>query len=175
MYDRWGKRTLDIVAALLLLLALSPVFAAVALAVRVGLGAPVIFTQPRAGRGGRAFRLLKFRSMAEGDAPDADRQSPVGRRLRASRLDELPQQVNVLFGEMSLVGPRPLPLAYVRHYSRREALRLRVRPGLFGPGVAAGRKAVPSPQRLDRGAADGQRPARRGEDQRLVAASLRGL
>lgn len=153
MYDRFGKRTLDVVAALLLLLLLAPVMAMVALLVWRRLGRPILFVQRRVGRGGHAFPLFKFRSMAEGPGCDAARLSPFGRRLRASGLDELPQLLNVLRGEMSLVGPRPLPLHYLRHYSPRQALRLRVRPGIAGPGVAAGRNAVGWTERLELDAA----------------------
>lgn len=153
MYSRFGKRGLDILGAALLLLLAAPVALVVAVLVWARLGRPILFGQWRAGRGGRPFVLLKFRSMAEGAAPDAQRLSRFGRRLRASGLDELPQLLAVLRGEMSLVGPRPLPAAYVPHYSPRQALRLRVRPGIAGPGVAAGRNAVPWAARLELDAA----------------------
>ena len=122
---------------------LAPVLVLVALAVLFALGRPVLFRQERAGRGGRRFVLLKFRSMAEGPGEDAARLSRFGRALRASALDELPQLLNVLRGEMSLVGPRPLPPAYLALYTERQARRLRVRPGLAGLAQAAGRNAVP--------------------------------
>jgi lipopolysaccharide/colanic/teichoic acid biosynthesis glycosyltransferase len=173
MYERWGKRVLDVVVAAALLVLLLPLFLAVAAAVRLRLGAPVLFVQVRAGRGGRPFRLWKFRSMAEGPGPDAARLDGFGRALRASALDELPQLVNVLRGEMSLVGPRPLPLDYLRHYAPRQAQRLRARPGLAGPGVAAGRNAVAWPERLERAAAYCARPPTLGGDLRLLAATLR--
>jgi lipopolysaccharide/colanic/teichoic acid biosynthesis glycosyltransferase len=173
MYDRFGKRALDIAAAALLLLLLAPVMAAVALAVRRRLGAPVLFVQARAGRDGQPFWLLKFRSMAPGDAPDAERLSCFGRRLRASGLDELPQLLNVLRGEMSLVGPRPLPLHYLPHYSPRQALALRARPGIAGPGVAAGRNAVPWSERLELGAAYGAARPTLALDLRLLLGTLR--
>ncbi len=172
MYERWGKRALDLVAALLLFFALSPVFLVVALAVRVRLGSPVFFVQWRAGRGGRAFRLWKFRSMQDGPGSDADRLDGFGRALRLTGLDELPQLINILRGEMSLVGPRPLPVEYLRHYTARQALRLRVRPGLAGPGVAAGRNAVAWPERLELGAAYAGAPLTLREDLRLLAGSL---
>lgn len=172
MYARWGKRTLDILVALALLLLLAPVFAALALAVRQRLGAPILFTQIRAGRDGRPFRMLKFRSMTEGDAPDEQRLTAFGTRLRASSLDELPQLLHVLRGEMSLVGPRPLPLSYIGHYSPRQALRLRTRPGLAGPGVAAGRNAVPWQQRLELDACYAAAPPRMTEDLRLLLRTL---
>lgn len=164
MYERWGKRLFDVVVAAALLVLLAPLIAAVALAVRLKLGAPVLHTPLRAGRGGRPFRMLKFRSMAEGDAPDAERLSRFGRRLRASGLDELPQLVNVLRGQMSLVGPRPFPLDYIRHYSPRQAMRLRVRPGIAGLAVATGRNGLAWPVKLELGARYAERrPTLRGD------------
>lgn len=172
MYERWGKRALDVAVALLLIVALLPVFLAVALAVRIRLGSPVLFVQWRAGRGGRAFRLFKFRSMREGPEPDAERLDGFGRLLRLTGLDELPQLFNVLRGEMSLVGPRPLPVEYVGHYTPRQALRLRVRPGIAGPGVAAGRNAIGWPERLELGAAYAETPPTLWGDLRLIAGTL---
>jgi lipopolysaccharide/colanic/teichoic acid biosynthesis glycosyltransferase len=147
-YKRGGKRLLDLIGAGGLLLLLAPVLGLVALAVRMRLGRPVLFRQERAGRGGRPFTLLKFRSMAAGPGGDAERLSRFGRLLRASALDELPQLVNVLRGEMSLVGPRPLPIEYGPRYSSAQAARLRVRPGLAGLAQAAGRNALPWEPRL---------------------------
>ena len=148
MYEQGGKRCFDLAGAAVLLVLLAPVLAAAALAVLAVLGRPVLFRQNRAGLGGRAFTLLKYRSMAAGDAPDAARLGRFGRVLRASALDELPQLLNVLRGEMSLVGPRPLPAAYTALYTPTQALRLRVRPGLAGLAQAAGRNALPWPARL---------------------------
>jgi lipopolysaccharide/colanic/teichoic acid biosynthesis glycosyltransferase len=167
MYERGGKRCLDVAGAAALLLLLAPVLAATALAVLAVLGRPVLFRQDRAGRGGRCFTLLKFRSMAAGEAPDAARLGRFGHALRASALDELPQLLNVLRGEMSLVGPRPLPAAYTALYSPGQALRLRVRPGLAGLAQAAGRNALPWPARL---ALDARYAARQtlGGDLRLI-------
>jgi len=172
MYERFGKRLLDVVAAALLLVLLSPLFGVVALLVLVRLGRPILFVQPRAGQGGAPFTLLKFRSMALGSGPDAARLSGFGLRLRASGFDELPQLVNVLRGEMSLIGPRPLPLGYLAHYSARQAIRLRVRPGIVGPGVAAGRNAVAWPRRLELGAAYAAAPLRFRRDMVLLGRSL---
>ena len=148
MYDPHGKRALDVSGACLLVLALAPLLVGLALAVRLALGAPVLFRQPRAGCGGAPFVLIKFRSMRPGPGEDAERLGRFGRALRVSGLDELPQLWNVLRGEMSLVGPRPLPLAYVPRYSPSQAQRLRVRPGLAGLAQAAGRNAVPWAERL---------------------------
>jgi lipopolysaccharide/colanic/teichoic acid biosynthesis glycosyltransferase len=132
-----------------LLVALAPLLGLLALAVRLALGRPVLFRQQRAGRGGMVFTLLKFRSMRAGPGEDAVRLGRFGRALRASALDELPQLLNVLRGEMSLVGPRPLLPGYTAGYSPRQAERLLVRPGLAGLAQAAGRNAVPWAQRLE--------------------------
>jgi lipopolysaccharide/colanic/teichoic acid biosynthesis glycosyltransferase len=157
-YERWGKRFCDLAAAAALLALAAPLAGLVALAVLLALGRPVLFRQERAGRGGWPFVLLKFRSMAEGPEEDAVRLGRFGRALRASALDELPQLLNVLRGEMSLVGPRPLPPGYGALYTERQARRLRVRPGLAGLAQAAGRNAVPWARRL---ALDARYAARR--------------
>jgi lipopolysaccharide/colanic/teichoic acid biosynthesis glycosyltransferase len=172
MYEAWGKRAFDIAAAGLLLVVLAPVVLLVAVLVRLRLGSPVLFTQQRAGRGGRGFQILKFRSMREGPGSDAERLDGFGRGLRRSALDEVPQLLNVLRGEMSLVGPRPLPLDYLRHYSARHGLRLRVRPGLTGPVVVAGRNEVGWAERLELDAAYAEAgPSLRG-DLLLLAATM---
>jgi len=173
MYERWGKRACDVALAASLLVALAPLIALVALAVRCALGAPVLFVQARAGRGGVPFRLLKFRSMAEGAGGDAARLGRFGSALRRSGLDELPQLVNVLRGEMSMVGPRPLPLDYLARYSPRQALRLRLRPGIAGPGVAAGRNAVGWAERLELDARQAEAGATLRGDLLLLAGTLR--
>ncbi len=178
MYERWGKRALDCAAAALLLALLAPLMGLVALAVLLALGRPVLFRQARAGRGGRPFVLLKFRSMAEGPGEDAARLRRFGRALRASALDELPQLLNVLRGEMSLVGPRPLPPEYLALYTARQAWRLRARPGLAGLAQAAGRNAVPWGRRLALDARYAGRPVRLGTDAlvllRCLGVVLRG-
>lgn len=150
-----GKRALDVVLSGLALLVLSPLIAAVALAVRAKLGSPVLYRARRAGLGGAPFTLYKFRTMtnatdAEGRLlPDAQRLTPLGTRLRETTLDELPELWNVLKGDMSLVGPRPLLLHYIDLYSPRERLRLEVRPGLTGWAVVHGRNALSWPERLE--------------------------
>jgi lipopolysaccharide/colanic/teichoic acid biosynthesis glycosyltransferase len=149
MYARFGKRALDVAGAAVLLALLAPALLVVACAVRVALGAPVLFRQPRAGRGGVPFTVLKFRTLRDGPGDDAARMTRLGAVLRALALDELPQLVNVLRGEMSLVGPRPLPVDYVPLYAPRQALRLRPRPGLAGLAQAAGRNAVGWDSRLE--------------------------
>ena len=170
-YARRGKRALDILAASALLVLLAPLLALVALAVRVALGPRMLFRQVRAGRDGVPFTLLKFRSMRaprHPGEPDAARLTRFGRLLRASGLDEAPQLVSVLRGEMSLVGPRPLPLAYVPLYSPRQAPRLRVRPGLAGLAQARGRNALPWPARLEWDARYAARVTARGDAEAAI-------
>src|SRR5512135_559373 len=130
------KRGFDLMIALILLIALSPLFALLALAVRWKLGRPVLFTQTRPGLYGAPFEFYKFRTMTGArDAagallPDEARLTPFGKLMRKLSLDELPQLVNVLKGDMSLVGPRPLLMEYLSLYSQRQARRHEVRPGI---------------------------------------------
>ncbi|ONG44626.1 sugar transferase [Pseudoroseomonas deserti] len=173
-YARFVKRPLDILLAFGLLALLAPLLLAVALAVRTALGPPVLFRQIRAGRYGAPFLLLKFRSMAEGPGDDSARLGTFGRVLRATALDELPQLTNILRGEMSLVGPRPLPLSYLPHYDRRQRSRLAVRPGLAGSAQAAGRNALPWRDRLECDATYAQHVSARG-DFRAVLGTIRIL
>lgn len=168
MYRRFGKRGFDVVAAALLIAALAPLMAMVALAVRLALGRPVLFRQVRAGRHGAPFTLVKFRTLRDGAGEDAQRMTRLGRALRAVALDELPQLVNVLRGEMSLVGPRPLPTGYLPLFTRRQATRLAVRPGLAGLAQAAGRNAVPWEARLELDARYAEAPPRLAGDLRLL-------
>jgi sugar transferase EpsL len=149
-----AKRALDLTTALVGLAVMSPILLATALAVRIGLGGPVLFRQQRPGLGGRPFALLKFRTMTDArDAAgqplsDAQRLTPLGRFLRRTSLDELPELVNVLTGDMSLVGPRPLLMDYLPHYSPEQARRHEVRPGLTGWAAVNGRNATSWEQRL---------------------------
>lgn len=142
------KRAFDFVAALVILTVVSPVLAALAILVRVNMGSPVLFRQVRPGFGGRPFGMVKFRSMRDaydGDGnplSDADRITPLGQFLRATSLDELPELWNVLKGDMSLVGPRPLAMAYLPLYSLEQARRHEVRPGLTGWAQVNGRNAI---------------------------------
>ena len=119
-----------------------PLLVIVAVAVRVKLGSPIFFVQARAGKGGKAFYLVKFRSMLEGEGSDEARLTKFGRLLRATSLDELPELFNVLKGEMALVGPRPLPVRYLPRYSPEQARRHEVRPGITGWAVVHGRNLV---------------------------------
>jgi lipopolysaccharide/colanic/teichoic acid biosynthesis glycosyltransferase len=152
--DQSAKRALDVFGAAGGLMALAPVLLLVALAVRHSLGSPVLFRQIRAGRHGRPFELFKFRTMTDArDAagqllPDAERLTRFGQWLRSTSLDELPQLVNVLRGEMSLVGPRPLLLEYLPHYSAEQARRHDVRPGITGWANVRGRNALSWEHRL---------------------------
>ena len=155
LYASVVKRGLDVALALGLLVVLLPVMAVVWAAVRLALGAPVLHRDVRAGLGGRPIRIAKFRSMREASGPDgrplpdAERLGPFGRFLRRTSLDELPQLCSVVSGDMSLVGPRPLPQRYVPRYSARQATRLLVRPGLTGWAQIHGRNAVAWPERLE--------------------------
>lgn len=119
-----------------------PVMAVTALLVRIKMGKPVFFRQERAGRNGKPFRIFKFRTMRDGEGTDEERLTPFGRFLRASSLDEVPELINVLRGEMSLVGPRPLPTRYLPRYSPEQARRHEVLPGITGWAVVHGRNLV---------------------------------
>jgi len=155
VWQRRLKRILDIVGSAAGLLLLSPLVLALALAVRVTMGAPAIFRQVRQGRGGRPFTIYKLRTMrdardARGRAlPDEERLTRLGRFLRASSLDELPELVNVLTGDMSLVGPRPLIMAYVERYDARQARRMEVPPGITGLAQISGRNALGWEERFE--------------------------
>ena len=136
------KRTLDILLVLLALPLALPLMAATASAVFICLGAPVLFMQERAGKGCRPFRMFKFRTMREGTEPDAERLTRFGRFLRATSLDELPELWNVLKGDMSLVGPRPLPTKYLSRYTPEQNRRHDVRPGITGWAQVNGRNSL---------------------------------
>ena len=148
MYVRFGKRLMDIVISLAVLVFFSPLYLALALVVRFHLGSPVLFSQERPGLHGKIFRLYKFRSMKDirdknGELlPDDKRLTKFGKLLRASSLDELPEFYNILRGDMSFVGPRPLLVKYLPYYTKREMHRHDVRPGLTGLAQVNGRNAL---------------------------------
>lgn len=145
---QFRKRILDIFGALLGLIFLSPLFLVVALLVRHKLGSPVIFRQERAGKDGQPFVIYKFRTMTdERDKdgsllPDEKRLTRFGAFLRSTSIDELPELWNVLKGEMSLVGPRPLHVRYIGRYSKEQARRLEVKPGITGLAQISGRNSL---------------------------------
>ena len=136
------KRAADVVLVVLAAPVWVPLVAVVAFVSRIVQGAPVMFVDVRAGKGGRSFRLFKFRTMRAGGAPDAERLTAFGRFLRATSLDELPQLWNVLKGDMSLVGPRPLPVRYLPRYTLEQNRRHEVRPGITGWAQVKGRNAL---------------------------------
>lgn len=147
-YEKYIKRPQDIVCSLLALIVLSPVIAVTAVLVHIKLGTPVIFTQERPGRDGRIFKLYKFRTMTDQRdengklLPDKLRLTRFGKMLRSTSLDELPELVNILKGDMSIVGPRPLAVQYLPYYTEEESHRHDVRPGLTGMAQVNGRNAL---------------------------------
>ena len=148
MYRKFGKRFLDIFISLGAIIVLSPLLLALWILVRVKLGSPALFTQERPGRDGKIFRLHKFRSMTDGRdqegnlLPDQERLTPFGRKLRSTSLDELPELFNILKGDMSVIGPRPLLVKYLPLYNETQRHRHDVRPGLTGLAQINGRNAI---------------------------------
>lgn len=148
MYEKFVKRFLDILISLTGIILLSPILLILWILVRTKLGSPVLFKQKRPGKNGEIFELCKFRSMTderdgEGNLlPDEVRLTSFGKKLRASSLDELPELFNILKGDMSLIGPRPLLVKYLPYYSEEESHRHDIRPGLTGLAQVNGRNAI---------------------------------
>jgi lipopolysaccharide/colanic/teichoic acid biosynthesis glycosyltransferase len=155
IWRHYFKRGFDTVVSFLLLVILSPLLLVLALLVRIFLGSPVLFRQPRPGLGETIFTMFKFRTMNDArDAagallPDERRLPPFGAFLRSTSLDELPELFNVLRGEMSLVGPRPLLARYLPRYTPRQRRRMEVRPGITGWAQVNGRNAITWEQRFE--------------------------
>jgi lipopolysaccharide/colanic/teichoic acid biosynthesis glycosyltransferase len=155
IYRRIVKRLMDIVLSLLAIILLSPLLAVLAILVRIKLGSPVIFRQQRPGYHGRIFGLMKFRTMTDerddnGELlPDEVRLTDFGKKLRSTSLDELPEFINILKGDMSFVGPRPLLVQYLPLYNEEQAHRHDVLPGLTGWAQVNGRNAISWEQKFE--------------------------
>lgn len=156
MYRNCIKRGLDFLLSLCGIILLSPVLIVLFILVRVKLGSPVLFKQERPGRGEKIFTLCKFRTMTdekdeEGNLlPDAVRLTKFGKFLRGTSLDELPELFNILKGDMSIIGPRPLLVSYLPYYTEREKLRHSIRPGLTGLAQVSGRNFIDWDRRLEK-------------------------
>ena len=148
MYRKYIKRILDFILSLIALIILSPILLVIAILVRIKLGSPVIFKQERPGLNEKIFTLYKFRTMTdkkdkEGNLlPDSERLTRFGKMLRSTSLDELPELINILKGDMSIVGPRPLLVEYLELYNEEQKHRHDVRPGLTGLAQVSGRNAI---------------------------------
>lgn len=148
MYAKYIKRILDFVLSLVALIVLSPVLLIVAILVRVKLGSPVVFKQQRPGKNEKIFTLYKFRTMTDKKdengnlLPDSERLTKFGKFLRSTSLDELPELVNILKGDMAIVGPRPLLVEYLPLYNEKQKHRHDVRPGLTGLAQVSGRNSI---------------------------------
>ncbi|WP_010113572.1 sugar transferase [Acinetobacter sp. P8-3-8] len=149
------KRLIDIVISLIALILLSPIFMIVALKVRKNLGSPIFFYQKRPGKDGKLFKMMKFRSMKNAydengnPLPDDQRITPFGQKLRSTSLDEMPQLINVLKGDMSVVGPRPQLPEFVEHYTPHQMRRHEVKPGMTGLAQVSGRNNLSWEEKFD--------------------------
>ena len=156
IYARFIKRILDFLLSLCAIIVLSPVLLVLCILVRTKLGSPIFFKQERPGRNEKIFTLCKFRTMTDerdetGNLlPDNGRLTKFGKFLRATSLDELPELLNILKGDMSIIGPRPLLVSYLPYYSEREKLRHSVRPGLTGLAQVSGRNFIDWDKRMEK-------------------------
>ena len=156
MYRRFIKRWLDFVLSFIGIVVLSPVLIVLAALVRIKLGSPVLFRQERPRRDEKIFTLCKFRTMTDkkdGEGkllPDSERLTKFGKLLRAASLDELPELFNILKGDMSIIGPRPLLVSYLPYYTEEEKLRHKVRPGLTGLAQVSGRNFIDWDKRMEK-------------------------
>ena len=156
MYRRFIKRPQDFICALLALIVLSPIMMITAILVRTKLGSPVLFTQDRPGKNEKVFKLYKFRTMTDQKdkdgnlLPDEERLTSFGKKLRSTSLDELPELINILKGDMAVVGPRPLLVRYLPLYNEHQKRRHEVRPGFTGYAQVNGRNAITWEAKFDK-------------------------
>lgn len=155
LYEKYLKRTMDFILATLAIIILSPIILCVAIVVRIKLGTPILFSQERPGRDEKIFKLYKFRTMSnEKDhngnfLPDEKRLGSFGKLLRSTSLDELPSLINIIKGDMSIVGPRPLLVSYLERYDTNQSRRHEVRPGFTGYAQVNGRNSISWEEKLN--------------------------